>query len=139
MQRRRKMLSDLIPEQDPGKDLFAVLFLAFFLLLTINLAVRNFELNLDKQPTATPSVDLSDRQYAEIGKSEIGVYFRVGKQVFTTAEFIRELPSLGIIIFLDKKEAIQISANTQLNAVEWETAKRTLISHGYSVISLIPE
>ena len=136
MQVRRKLQEFSTGEQDPGKDLFAILFLSFFLLLLVAMSMPG------KAPTPEPTsgagdnVALQKDQVVVITKRGGKFEFIVGDQRYDRARFFKSLPTLPVFMQLDGVQYVRLSASDTLNAIEWEREKKKIRQAGFGVITV---
>ena len=136
MQVRRKLQEFSTGEQDPGKDLFAILFLSFFLLLLVAMSVPRQAPAPEPTSGGGDNVTLQKDQVVVIAKRDGQIEFIVGDQRYDRARFFKSLPTLPVFMQLDSDQYVRLSASDTLNAVEWEKEKKRIRRAGFGVITV---
>ena len=136
MQVRRKLQEFSTGEQDPGKDLFAILFLSFFLLLLVAMSVPGQAPAPEPTSGGGDNVTLQKDQVVVIAKRDGQIEFIVGDQRYDRARFFKSLPTLPVFMQLDSDQYVRLSASDTLNAVEWEKEKKRIRRAGFGVITV---
>ncbi len=136
MQVRRKLQEFSTGEQDPGKDLFAILFLSFFLLLLVAMSVPRQAPAPEPTSGGGDNVTLQKDQVVVIAKRDGQIEFIVGDQRYDRARFFKSLPTLPVFMQLDSDQYVRLSASATLNAVEWEKEKKRIRQAGFGVITV---
>ena len=137
MQSRRKLHDMTLNEQDPARDLFAILFLSFYLFLLVTMSLGSSEVN-EHQSEPAPEIDMetfSGNEFVSISKKGDKVIYTVGKQEYDWEEFSAVLAELPVF---DDNKNIKILASKTMNAIEWERAKMRIHKLGYSIVPLTP-
>jgi len=131
MKTRRKLQDFMAAEQDPGKDLFAILFLTFYLLFLLTMVAGSSE------PGGGGHVRGGD--IVVIAKQATGIVFRVGDRDYDPAAFHGAVSGLPVFGEADGNRYLRITAGDTLSAIEWEREKKRLRQKGFSISTFVAE
>ena len=142
MKIRRKIQDIALGEQDPGKDLFAILFLAFFVILLVQIQLISQKDDRDKVPDpigGTGEMQVSNESIAFVSKQVGGeIIFTVRKNVYSKERFFEELPSLSVMSEEEGISYINLQADNSLGGLEWDNLKVEIKRKGYGINVTVP-
>lgn len=142
MKIRRKIQDITLGEQDPGKDLFAILFLAFFVILLVQIQLISQKDDRDKVPDpigGTGEMQVSNESIAFVSKQVGGeIIFTVRENVYSKERFFEELPSLSVMSEEEGISYINLQADNSLGGLEWDNLKVEIKRKGYGINVTVP-
>jgi len=142
MKIRRKIQDIALGEQDPGKDLFAILFLAFFVILLVQIQLISQQDDRDKVPDpigGTGEMQVPNESIAFVSKQVGGeIIFTVRENVFPKERFFEELPSLSVMSEEEGISYINLQADNSLGGLEWDNLKVEIKRKGYGINVTVP-
>ena len=142
MKIRRKIQEITLGEQDPGKDLFAILFLAFFVILLVQIQLVSQKDERDKVPdttTGTGEIQVPYENIAFVSKQDGGeVVFTVEQTVYSKENFFEKLPSLPVMSEKEDVPYINLQADNSLGGLEWDNLKVEIKRMGYGINVTVP-
>ena len=142
MKIRRKIQDIALGEQDPGKDLFAILFLAFFVILLVQIQLISQKDDRDKVPDpigGTGEMQVSNESIAFVSKQVGGeIIFTVRENVYSKEHFFEELPSLSVMSEEEGISYINLQADNSLGGLEWDNLKVEIKRKGYGINVTVP-
>lgn len=118
-------------EQDPGKDLFAILFLTFYLLFLLTMVAGSSE------PGGGGQVRGGD--VVTIAKQANGIVFRIGDRTYDPPSFHSAVSELPVFGEADGKRYLRVTAGDTLTAIEWEREKKRLRRKGFNISTFVAE
>ena len=142
MKIRRKIQDIALGEQDPGKDLFAILFLAFFVILLVQIQLISQKDDRDKVPDpigGTGEMQVSNESIAFVSKQVGGeIIFTVRENVYSKERFFEELHSLSVMSEEEGISYINLQADNSLGGLEWDNLKVEIKRKGYGINVTVP-
>jgi hypothetical protein len=136
MKIRRKIHDITLGEQDPGKDLFAVLFFVFLMLLSVQIAVISSggKEEVPKNRGGSGNQILSDKEIAFAAKQNGEIVFIVADQTLSKEKFFESITSLPVWKENGGVKYINLEArDNSLGAKEWDQIKVDIRKRGFGV------
>lgn len=128
-------------EQDPGKDLFAILFLLLFVILLVQIVLISKQGDKVKAPGAVESAKgefIGDEKVAFITKKDGTVVFRVGGKEYSKKDFFQALPSLPVVETKEDGKYVNLQTDNSIGGLEWDFLKLEIKERNYNINVTVP-